>query len=112
MRRSTTSYFGAVITTEDGDARIMCMAQVGDSVSVHFFNVDTSLDEIETGFLLNEKVAFGEELRRFGLAVLMLDEPPGDLREEIELKLREVYGSEAAIVVRPVESPSLVSLYT
>jgi len=88
------------------------MAQEGSNASVHFFNVDTSLDEIESEFRLDEKVAFEEELRRFGLAVMMLDDEPRDLRDVIEVKLREVYGTDARIQVRSIGSPSLVSLYS
>lgn len=106
-------YFGAVVKTETGDARVMCMAQKGedDSLSVHFFKVDTTLEDMPFNFPSGEQLSFQDELRGTGLAVAFEENPTEDAEEVITRKLKEAYGWQAEVKLKSIDRPSIASLF-
>jgi len=106
-------YYAAVVTIDDGDARIMCVVQHPStgSPSIHYLRVDTSLDEVRYDFILETRRTFREELRGMGLAVNVLAKPVDDIVAVIERDLTSAYGELATINVKQVESPSISSLF-
>ena len=106
-------FFGAVVSTDEGDARIMCMAQEMDasSRSVHYFKVDTSIDDVSFNFDAGAERNFQNELRGTGLAVKHLDDTATDIESIISDDLRRAYGSDARVITRQIPRPSLVSLF-
>ncbi len=106
-------YFGAVVKTDTGDARIMCMAQKSDdeSLSIHFFKVDTTLEDMPFNFPSGEKLSFQDELRGTGLAVAFVENAAKGMEEVITRKLKEAYGWKADVALKPIDRPSIASLF-
>ena len=106
-------FFGAVVSMPEGDARIMCMAQQGDdgSVSVHFFKVDTTLEDTPFNFPSEGELSFSEELRGTGRAVVVAEDPSLPAEEIISRRLKETYGSDSDVSIKQIDRPSLVSLF-
>lgn len=105
-------FFGAVVRSREGDARIMCMAQQGDdSASVHYIKVDTSMDDSTFNFQSGARRTFQEELRGSGLAVRVTDRPVQDLERLVRSDLHEAYGSSADVETKQISKPSLASLF-
>ncbi len=110
---SQPTYFAAVVSVGGGDARIMCMAQRtgAGGLNVHYFKIDTSLDEVAYDFIREPRPTFREELRGTGLAVRILEEPVTEIASVIRTDLQSAYGSEADIAIKPVDTPSIASLF-
>ena len=106
-------YFGAVVRLEIGDARIMCMAQEpgDDTLSVHFFKIDTTLEDVPFTFPFGEQLSFEDELRGTGLAVAIEEGGTESVEQVITRKLKETYGREAEVTLKPIDRPSLISLF-
>ncbi len=106
-------YFGAVVKTENGDARIMCMAQSTeqDTVSVHFFKVDTTLEDMPFNFPSGEHLSFQDQLRGTGLAVVIEEGTDETAEQIIESRLKEAYGWRSTVTLKQIDRPSLVSLF-
>ena len=106
-------YFGAVIKTDTGDARVMCMAQKGEdeTLSVHFFKVDTTLEDMPFNFPSGEQLSFQDELRGTGLAVAIEEKASEPVDEVIVRKLKEAYGWQADVRLKPIDRPSIASLF-
>lgn len=106
-------FFGAVVSMDHGDARIMCMAQQGedDSLSIHFFKVDTTLTDTPFNYPTEGELSFSEELRGTGLAVAIAQNPTDPVEEIIMRRLTEAYGASATVSIKQIERPSLVSLF-
>lgn len=111
---SQPTYYAAVVTVGEGDARIMCMAQktASGGLNVHYFKIDTSIDDVRYDFIQEPRRTFREELRGTGLAVNILDKPGGEgVSDIIESDLQLAYGQTARIVLKQVDTPSVASLF-
>ena len=106
-------FFGAVVSMPEGDARIMCMAQRSDddSLSVHFFKVDTTLQDTQFNFPSDGELSFAEELRGTGLAVVIVESPAPPVEEIILQRLKDTYGVDSDVSIKQIDRPSLVSLF-
>ncbi|MCB0718425.1 MAG: hypothetical protein KDD65_08255 [Bacteroidetes bacterium] len=105
-------FFGAVVRSREGDARIMCMAQQSEnSASVHYIKVDTSMDDSMFNFQSGDRRTFQEELRGSGLAVRVTDKEVRDLERMVQADLHEAYGSGADVATKQISKPSLASLF-
>ena len=106
-------FFGAVVKMDEGDARIMCMAQHGDddTLSIHFFKVDTTLEDTTFNFPTEGELSFSEELRGTGLAVAIVDGRGSSPEDLIEARLKDTYGEGSEITIKQIDRPSLVSLF-
>lgn len=106
-------FFAAVVTTKDGDARIMCMAQQNEDLSanVHYIKVDTTLDDSVFNYQTADKRSFQEELRGAGLAVRITEKAVPDLKKLVDADLREAYGFAATVEAKQIPKPSLASLF-
>lgn len=106
-------FFGAVVTVADGDARIMCMVQNGEdeSLSIHFFKVDSTLEDTVFNFPSEGELSFSEELRGTGLAVAFIEEPVTSIADLIVTRLKHVYGEASEVSVKQIDRPSLASLF-
>ncbi len=106
-------FFGAVVKMDEGDARIMCMAQHGDddTLSIHFFKVDTTLEDTAFNFPSEGELSFSEELRGTGLAVALVEEVESSPEDIIESRLKDTYGESSEITIKQIDRPSLVSLF-
>lgn len=102
-------FFAAVVTTNDGDARIMCMAQINDdqSANVHYIKVDTTLDDGVFNYQTADKRSFQEELRGAGLAVRITDGAVPDLKKLVETDLREAYGYATKVDAKKMCEPGI-----
>jgi hypothetical protein len=107
------TYFAAVVSVDGGDARIMCMAQRTESgsLNVHYFKIDTSIEDESYDFAHERRRTFREELRGTGLAVNILSRPVGEIIGVIESDLHDAYGTGASVVIKQVASPSVASLF-
>jgi hypothetical protein len=106
-------FFGAVVKLDEGDARIMCMAQHGDddTLSIHFFKVDTTLEDTTFNFPTAGELSFTEELRGTGLAVALVEGAGYSPADVIESRLKESYGERSEITIKQIDRPSLASLF-
>lgn len=106
-------FFGAVVNSDEGDARIMCMVQNGDetSLNIHFFKIDSSMSDLGFSFSADGNHSFQDELRGTGLAVSTVSAKLDEAKEVIVTHLREAYGVKAKIIAKQIEKPSLVSLF-
>ena len=107
------TFYGAVVKMNDGDARIMCMAQRGDdgTLSIHFFKVDTTLEDTTFNFPTEGELSFSQELRGTGLAVVLTDGPVDSVEQLIVSRLKDTYGDTSDVSIKQIDRPSLVSLF-
>lgn len=107
-------YFGAIIRTPGGDARVICMVQEENrSLSIHFFQVDTSLDDSEFKVFVFRDKSFRSELRGTSLAVKLVDNArTADAEDIISRCLVDAYGPDAEYDVNQIERPSILSLFS
>jgi hypothetical protein len=107
------TFFGAVVKMGDGDARIMCMAQRDDdeTLSIHFFKVDTTLQDTTFNFPTEGELSFSQELRGTGLAVALVEGTAESVEEIIVERLKETYGDSSTVSLKQIDRPSLVSLF-
>ncbi len=107
------AYYGAIIRTKAGDARLICMVQEENrSLSIHFFQVDTSLDDSEFKVFVFRDKSFRSELRGTSLAVKLIDDASCDDAEDIIARcLVDAYGADAELDVKKINRPSILSLF-
>ncbi len=106
-------FFGAVVNSDEGDARIMCMVQNGEdeSLNIHFFKIDSTMSDLGFAFSIDGNHSFQDELRGTGLAVSTVRASSDEAKEIILSHLKDAFGADAKIIAKQIEKPSLVSLF-
>ncbi|NND73355.1 MAG: hypothetical protein HKN43_17400 [Rhodothermales bacterium] len=113
VKTFSPEYYGVIVQEGMGDARLICMVQEEDqALSIHFFQVDSTLDDAEFKVSTFQSRDFKSELRGTSLAVVLIEEATfAEARKIIEQHLTDAYGDSASITVNQIERPSILSLF-
>lgn len=114
IKTFSPEYYGVVVHHGMGDARLICMVQEEDrTLSIHFFQVDSTMDDTEFKVSVFQSRDFRSELRGASLAVTLVEDASrSDARSIIERRLADAYGADASCTINQIERPSIMSLFT
>jgi|GEM_PF-4807225 len=106
-------FYGAVITTPDGEARVICMViDLGKGRrGFNYVKIDTTLNDLKFAANDTYKDSFQNQLRGLGSAGDVSNDSNIGNEDLIRQKLLEAYGENAEIKIKEIENKSLLSLF-